>query len=78
MAKQKPASKAVEVAEPPRITAKEFIKAFLEGGPITRTLVYRETENAGLSWEDVKQAFHELKGREYVQRGEYIWRIMPE
>jgi hypothetical protein len=76
MAWKKPETKVV--VEPPRDMAKEFIKAFLEGGPIARTLVYRETENAGLGWEDVKRAFGELNGREYVQRGEHFWRIMPE
>ena len=58
--------------------AKDFLKAFLDGGPISRTNVFRESENAGLSWEQTKQAFNELNGLEYVQRGEYFWRIMPE
>ena len=78
MAWQKPVTKIVKVEAPPRDAAKDFLKAFLDGGPICRTGVYRESENAGLGWEDVKWAFHELNGREYVQRGEYFWRIMPE
>ena len=56
---------------------KAFLVGFLSGGPILRTNVYREVENAGLNWEEVKEAFHKLNGREYIQRGEPFWRIMP-
>ena len=58
--------------------AKDFLVSFLSGGPIARTNVYRESENQNLEWEDVKAAFIELRGREYVQRGDYFWRIMPD
>ena len=61
-----------------RDDVEEFVKAFLSGGPILRTYVCRESENAGLSWEDVRLAFQRLNGREYVQKGDYFWRIFPE
>ena len=68
----------VPVKEPEPITCKSFLQNFLDGGPISRTNVYREAENASLNWEEVKQAFKEMNGREYVQRGDWYWRIMPE
>ena len=55
-----------------------FLKSFLLDGPIARTNVFREAENMGLPWEKVKEEFAALNGREYVQRGEYFWRIYPE
>lgn len=80
-AKAKPVVKPAVVAEEPKPVIENrceaFLSGFLSGGPILRTYVYREVENAGLSWEDVKQAFHKINGREYVQRGEFFWRILP-
>lgn len=60
------------------ITPKSFLSSFLSGGPIIRHNVYRESENAGLNWEEVRKAFTELKGYEYFQKGEFFWRIAPE
>tara|TARA_R110000868_G_scaffold157973_1_gene385605 strand:+ start:41 stop:310 length:270 start_codon:yes stop_codon:yes gene_type:complete len=57
---------------------KVFLANFLSGGPIARTNVYREAGNQNLEWEDVKFAFFtELKGREYMQRGEWLWKLVP-
>lgn len=55
-----------------------FLKNFLSDGPRMRTYVYREAENCNLMWEDVKAAFAAVRGREYVQKGEYFWRIMSD
>jgi hypothetical protein len=65
-------------APPPANPCKVFLKEFLDGGPILRAFVYRESQNKNLEWEDVKEAFHALNGREYVQKGEWFWRIYPE
>ncbi len=72
--KQKTLAEAPPLANP----CKEFLQSFLSGGAIIRRNVYRESENANLMWEDVRQAFQELNGREYVQRGEYFWRLTGE
>lgn len=67
------------IAVPPdEVTAQKFLSRFLSGGPIIRHNVYRESENAGLNWEEVRKAFTELKGYEYFQKGEFFWRIAPE
>lgn len=58
--------------------AKAFLQSFLDGGPILRRLIYNESQNQNFEWEDVKEAFHALNGREYQQRGEFFWRIYPE
>lgn len=63
--------------EPVADGSKLFLQNFLSGGPICRTNVYREAENCGLSWEDVKRAFSELNGQEYLQRGDYLWKLVP-
>lgn len=60
------------------ITPKSFLSQFLSGGPIIRHNVYRESENAGLNWDEVREAFTQLNGREYFQKGEFFWRIFPE
>ena len=67
-----------EVQKPLLDQCKEFLKNFLSGGPIVRNNVYRESDGQKLPWEEVKQAFIELHGREYVQNGEVFWRIMPD
>lgn len=59
--------------------AKQFLVNFLSGGPIARVNVYREMDAHGFEWEDIKYAFfNEIKGREYMQKGEMMWRIYPE
>ena len=77
----KPVSKKAGVVKgPDKVIDKPklFLQNFLSGGPICRTNVYREAENMGLSWEDVKRAFGELNGYEWVQRGEHFWKIVPD
>ena len=54
------------------------MRDFLSDGPRMRRNVFREAEDNGVSWEQVKVAFATLQGREYVQKGEYFWRLVPE
>ena len=79
-AKAKPVAKPVVEEAKPAIEnrCEAFLSGFLSGGPILRTNVYRAADNAGLNWEEVKESFHKLNGREYVQKGDLFWRIMPE
>jgi hypothetical protein len=57
---------------------RSFLRSFLSDGPRLRTYVYREAEDRGLDWEGVRLAFADLHGREYIQKGECFWRIMPD
>ena len=70
-------AKAAKAATPEN-KCEAFLAGFLSGGPILRTNVYREVENAKLNWEEVKAAFHKLNGYEYTQKGDLFWRIMPD
>ena len=74
------APSVVEVSAPISAVNKHetFLKNFLGDGPRMRVYVYREAEDNKLAWEDIKVAFATLRGREYVQKGEYFWRIMPD
>ena len=72
---EQPAAPPVVVAEPARDVHAEFLRQFLGDGPRRRTNVYREVEDSKLPGDAVRDKFVELHGREYVQKGDYYWKL---
>lgn len=58
-------------------TVDAFVLGLLSGGPMRRNAVYQEAEGRRLDWDRVIDAFRRLNGREYIDRGETMWRIYP-
>lgn len=58
--------------------AKDFLKTVLNGGPVTKSAVYRACEMNNQNWEKVQEAFAQLKG-EVVRNGNWtLWKLRAD
>jgi hypothetical protein len=58
--------------------AQDFLKALLAGGPIDKSVVFKEAENNCQDWESVKVAFAKLNGASFKRGQSTIWRLTED
>jgi hypothetical protein len=58
--------------------AREFLQRMLTEGPMNRNELFKEAENLGLPWDNVKNAAAEMKLNCYKIRENTFWRLPIE
>ena len=79
----KPTSKAAEstfetLNERAVANAAEFLKNLLAGGPMDKSIVFKEAENNNQHWDTIKIAFAELKGKTSKMGQATLWSLNRE
>lgn len=54
-------------------SARAFLENILSGGPLDKSIVYKESENNNQRWETVKSAFAAMNGRTIQQGQSTLW-----
>lgn len=57
---------------------KEFLQDILAGGPVSRTVIKRESEKKDLVWANVESAAAELRIMKYKEGAFNMWRLTAE
>lgn len=63
-----------EASEESPADVTKWLSELLSGGPMTQNAVYKEAENAGHPWQDVKSVTGVKK---YTYRKADMWKIVP-
>lgn len=79
----KPAKKNVEKTETVQDDLKvrnatEFLRNLLSGGPIDKSVVFKESDSNCQDWGAVKAAFAQMNGVSFKRGQSDIWRLNPE
>lgn len=59
-------------------SAKEFLRTLLAGGPMDKSVVFKEAENNCQDWENIKLAFSQLNGVNFKHGPSTLWRLNAE
>ena len=74
----KPKTEAVTLTEKALNNAKDFLRGLLGGGPLDKSVVYKEAENYNQHWDTFKLAFADLAGREQKRGQATLWSLNYE
>lgn len=55
----------------------DWLKEMLDGGPMAQTALYKEAENLGHCWDDVKKAAVSMQVKKYVYAKTDMWKLIP-
>ena len=66
---------AAKSVEQRQSAAKDLLDILLSGGPVDQNVVYRESQDKGLLWEDMKNAAIELGVEKKSVKGVQTWKM---
>jgi hypothetical protein len=77
--KAKPVAAPAPAAQDTKVeNAMEFLRNLLAGGPIDKSVVFKEAENNCQDWETVKTAFAQMNGANIKRGPSTLWRLNTE
>jgi hypothetical protein len=57
------------------VKCQEFLRKALDGGPVLKSNLYRDSQEAGLVWADVKTACAEMRLRITTRKNQEFWQL---
>lgn len=58
--------------------ARAFLTNVLSGGPLQRSVVFKECESNNQDWMAIKNAFSDMDGKAFRRKGETYWQLKTE